>query len=323
VTIHARQGHSPTARRRPPAGASRKTEMGWIQSRRALSGSGGLAPALVLALSLSAGELEPPGPPAPTMKSLDEIPGSWSQLLDSTDGGLDGCDSSRFKCVMGGEAVLDLETGLVWERSPTTHRSSWAIANLACSGLVVGPRRGWRLPGIDKLQSLVDPAQTNPSLPPGHPFVGVQGARRPPSSTEPRRPTRATRRSPWSSRSPQDYPIAGTRPEQATSTAGACAAGQRPRSRRNRTSEAVLCYLRPQHAERTPGRGRARPRRRVGAAAHPFGVFYNSTTERWAIFNQDIAPIPLGATFNLLIFDLLFADGFESGDAGAWSSTVP
>ena len=56
---------------------------------------------------------------------------------------------------------------------------------------------------------------------------------------------------------------------------------------------------------------------------HPFGVFYESTTERWAIFNQDIAPIPLGATFNLLIVDLLFADGFENGDAGAWSSMVP
>ncbi len=34
---------------------------------------------------------------------------------------------------------------------------------------------------------------------------------------------------------------------------------------------------------------------------HPIGVWYDSDTQRWAIFNQDRAAIPAGAAFNVLV----------------------
>ena len=34
---------------------------------------------------------------------------------------------------------------------------------------------------------------------------------------------------------------------------------------------------------------------------HEVGVFYDSTAERWAIFNQDLASMPEGVAFNVLV----------------------
>ena len=89
----------------------------------------------------------------------------------------------------GGAAVLDRETGLVWEISPSTSRFGWADAQAHCNGQAVftttlipgvktGNRLGWRLPTIQELESLVDPtvptAPGDLSLPAGHPFMNVQ-----------------------------------------------------------------------------------------------------------------------------------------------------
>jgi len=89
----------------------------------------------------------------------------WHQILQSAE---------RFQLVLNNEAVLDRETGLVWERSPETNTYSWFQACSYCYQKTVGGRKGWRLPTIDELNSLVDPANTNPALPLGHPFTNVQ-----------------------------------------------------------------------------------------------------------------------------------------------------
>ena len=40
--------------------------------------------------------------------------------------------------------------------------------------MTVGGTKGWRLPSVAELASLVDPANSNPALPTGHPFSNVQ-----------------------------------------------------------------------------------------------------------------------------------------------------
>jgi hypothetical protein len=93
------------------------------------------------------------------------VPGTWSLSL----GG------ERFQLVLGGQ-VLDRETGLVWERGPQADLLVWASAINLCTLVAIGNRKGWRLPSVQELMSLVDPLQGNPALPLGHPFGGVANA---------------------------------------------------------------------------------------------------------------------------------------------------
>jgi hypothetical protein len=94
---------------------------------------------------------------------------SWDQTLPASD---------RFIVLtsMNDEAVLDQETGLVWEQSPSTSTFNWETAQFHCNQLTTGGRLGWRLPTIQELASLVDPsvAPPGPTLPNGHPFSNVQ-----------------------------------------------------------------------------------------------------------------------------------------------------
>jgi hypothetical protein len=78
----------------------------------------------------------------------------------------------------GGAAVLDRETGLVWERSPSTSLWFWDLAEAHCINSTVGNRLGWHLPTVQELTSLLDPSVPfpGPVLPAGHPFMNVQGA---------------------------------------------------------------------------------------------------------------------------------------------------
>lgn len=132
-------------------------------------GIAGLYGASALAGVVSGGPLDPPGPVGPTMKTLEDIPGTWSRQL--SDSGPDSCNTARFTCVLGGGAVRDNETGLVWESTPFTELAAWSTAAVLCGDSLIGGRGGWRLPTDAEMRSLLDPnAASQPMLPDGHPF---------------------------------------------------------------------------------------------------------------------------------------------------------
>jgi len=76
---------------------------------------------------------------------------SWDQTLPS---------STRFIVLsnMASAAVLDRETGLVWQQSPGTNGSAnWAAAVDGCLSVATGGRMGWRLPSAEELLTVWDP----------------------------------------------------------------------------------------------------------------------------------------------------------------------
>jgi len=84
--------------------------------------------------------------------------------------------SERFELVFDGGAVLDKQTGLIWERYPDPTKRTYTSACDCCSNKEVGGRKGWRLPTIEELDSIVDTNEGPPTLPSGHPFSNVQSA---------------------------------------------------------------------------------------------------------------------------------------------------
>jgi Protein of unknown function (DUF1566) len=123
---------------------------------------------LLLALSVL-GTLAAASPPAGAQISENgpyyALP-SWAQQLPA---------DTRFIVLTNwsSAAVLDRETGLVWERAPSTTKVLWVDALFACRGETVGNRRSWRLASYEELTSLLDPSQSDPALPTGNPFQGI------------------------------------------------------------------------------------------------------------------------------------------------------
>lgn len=118
----------------------------------------GIFMAIVLPCLCWAGDLEPSTSPGPTMKTLDEIPPTWSQILPAAE---------RFELVMGGAAVLDKETGLVWDQAPSSSTFAWGYSFDHCYQRPTGYRGGWRPATMAELTSLLQPFS---GLPSGHPF---------------------------------------------------------------------------------------------------------------------------------------------------------
>jgi uncharacterized protein DUF1566 len=101
-----------------------------------------------------------PAPPATTAFQINPLPPMTF--------------APRFQLVLGGQAVLDKETGITWERVPEVIPNSsvsFQTGRAACHRKVIGGRIGWRLPTLDELASLIDRTQRGPALAPGHPFL--------------------------------------------------------------------------------------------------------------------------------------------------------
>jgi len=74
----------------------------------------------------------------------------------------------------GDGAVTDNETGLMWTKDADNGaKLSWWNAAPYCLNCTTGGYNDWRFPEIWELYTLVDQRRSNPSLPEGHPFVGV------------------------------------------------------------------------------------------------------------------------------------------------------
>jgi len=98
---------------------------------------------------------------------------SWDQKMDS---------SVRFIVLANwnSEAVLDRETGIVWQRTPSGGNLSWYLTSRStCTFAKTGGRMGWRLPTVPELMSIMDttlfgsPVNSAPPLVSGHPFLGI------------------------------------------------------------------------------------------------------------------------------------------------------
>jgi hypothetical protein len=97
----------------------------------------------------TAGSLTPPGPPAPTMRTLDQQKPTWDKIIPT---------AQRFVDALDGTATLDKETGLVWQKTPSQTMVTWDEANSGCANTKTGGRYGWRLPAVHELLSLMEPS---------------------------------------------------------------------------------------------------------------------------------------------------------------------
>ena len=94
---------------------------------------------------------------------------AWDQKL--TCGA--GCVRFQVLSTWNNDAVLDRETGLVWQRAPGALKAPQTLQQAICKARAIGSRFGWRLPTQVELMTLGTVTNTNDEfhLPGGHPFT--------------------------------------------------------------------------------------------------------------------------------------------------------
>lgn len=65
---------------------------------------------------------------------------------------------------VGAASVLDLATGLRWQRAPSPHTFTYTSAIDYCRNLNLDGHKGWRLPSMPELVSIVDERRSNPAI---------------------------------------------------------------------------------------------------------------------------------------------------------------
>lgn len=129
----------------------------------------------------------PPTPPAgnPLTKILEKLDEILTAIGGIGGGGgqegnhtlrwdTNNPSASRFVTAFPG-AVLDKNTGLVWEQAPDATSRTWGAATSHCVNRNVGGTWGWRLPSVVELKSVQDPTLPAPFVP-ASVFTGVQSA---------------------------------------------------------------------------------------------------------------------------------------------------
>lgn len=166
---------------------SRKSK--WVSGVGAVLVIGGLVLANVGSGVTPAGAHNPPPPPNPFAQILTKL-NEILAAIQGIGGGGEGNHTLRWDqalpaaqrfvilAAFNNDAVLDKNTGLVWEKSPATTTATWATARVTCANKNVGGQKGYRLPAVAELASLIDPSVPfpGPTLPPGHPFLNVQSS---------------------------------------------------------------------------------------------------------------------------------------------------
>ncbi|MFC1452105.1 DUF1566 domain-containing protein [Verrucomicrobiota bacterium] len=68
----------------------------------------------------------------------------------------------------GDGTITDLNTGLMWEQTPSSIGYSWQEASDYCDNLVLGGYDDWRMPNVKELQSIVDYSRSPTAIDPAN-----------------------------------------------------------------------------------------------------------------------------------------------------------